>query len=181
MDENSMFSQYETPFKDLVDYAERLELTEDRYEKSGGNRNGASNSRGGQAGKAKGGNPGNGGPESGVAKGGGASNFSKNRDCLLHGVGCGHNSHSCKVLKAHAAKLKAQHEAQPRKFVHKKNHQYKKNKGGGERKYSRAEVQQLIKNFSAKVNVENHNIEEAEAPNNEDMEIDEALEELLNN
>ena len=181
MDENSMFSQYETPFKDLVDYAERLELTEDRYEKSGGNRNGASNSRGGQAGKAKGGNPGNGGPESGVAKGGGASNFSKNRDCLLHGVGCGHNSHSCKVLKAHAAKLKAQHEAQPRKFVHKKNHQYKKNKGGGERKYSRAEVQQLIKNFSAKVNVENHNIEEAEAPNNEDMEIDQALEELLNN
>ena len=53
MDENSMFSQYETPFKDLVDYAERLELTEDRYEKSGGNRNGASNSRGGQAGKAR--------------------------------------------------------------------------------------------------------------------------------
>ena len=36
MDENNTFSQYETPLKDMVDYAERLELTEDRYEKSTG-------------------------------------------------------------------------------------------------------------------------------------------------
>ena len=32
VDENNTFSQYETPLKDMVDYAERLELTEDRYE-----------------------------------------------------------------------------------------------------------------------------------------------------
>lgn len=180
MDENNMFSQYETPLKDLVDYAERLELTEDKYEKgSSGGRYGHSKVRQGQGGKAKSGSSGNGGSESGNAKGGGASNNSKNRDCLIHGVGCGHGSHQCKVLKAHASKVKAQFEAQPRKFVHKKNNNYKKTNGGTERKYSRAEVQQLMKNFGTKRNVENHNIEEVEEPL-EDMEIDEALEELLN-
>lgn len=100
MDENNTFSQYETPLKDMVDYAERLELTEDRYEKSTGGRFGSSTSRQGRAGKAKGGSPGNGVPESGNDKGGVASKFSKNRDCLIHGVDCGHNSHQCKVLKS---------------------------------------------------------------------------------
>ena len=149
MDENNTFSQYETPLKDMVDYAERLEVTEDRYEKA--TRNGSAHVRQGQAGKAKGGSPNHGTPESGVAKGGVVSKFSKNRDCLIHGVDCGHNSHQCKVLKAHATKVKAQFEAQPRKFVHKKSQNYKRPGGenqfttGTERKYTKAEVQQLMK------------------------------------
>lgn len=185
MDENNTFSQYETPLKDMVDYAERLELTEDRYEKASGNRYGSSHIRQGQAGKAKGGSPGNGVPESGNVKGGVASNFSKNRDCLIHGADCGHSSHQCKVLKAHASKVKAQFEAQPRKFVHKKNQTYKRPIGESQstttdRKFSRAEVHQLMKNFSTKLNVENHNMEVELATTTEEMEVDQALEELLN-
>ena len=149
MDENNMFSQYETPLKDIVDYAERLEVTEDRYEKSAGSRSGLSIVRQGRAGKAKGGSPDNGVPEAGNGKGGVASKFSKNRDCLIHGVDCSHNSHQCKVLKAHAGKVKAQFEAQPRKFVHKKNHTYKRPSGEQantvDRKYTKAEVQQMMK------------------------------------
>ena len=185
MDENNTFSQYETPLKDMVDYAERLELTEDRYEKASGNRYGSSHVRQGQAGKAKGGSPGNGVPESGNVKGGGASKFSKNRDCLIHGADCGHSSHQCKVLKAHATKVKAQFEAQPRKFVHKKNQNYKRSIGEGQsttsdRKFSRAEVQQLMKNFSTKLNVENHNMGVELATTTKEMEVDQALAELLN-
>ena len=187
MDENNTFSQYETPLKDMVDYAERLELTEDRYEKSTGGRFGSSSIRQGRAGKAKGGSPGNGVPESGNVKGGVASNFSKNRDCLIHGVDCGHHSHQCKVLKAHATKVKAQFEAQPRKFVHKKNQNYKRPNGdssvgtNNDRKYSRSEVQQMIKKFSTKLNVEAHNMEVEAVATNEEMEVDQALDELFNN
>jgi len=190
MDENNMFSQYETPLKDMVDYAERLELTEDRYEKSSGGRFGAASIRQGRAGKAKGGSPINGVPEAGNVKGGVASKFSKNRDCLIHGVDCGHNSHQCKVLKAHATKVKAQFEAQPRKFVHKKNQNYKRPSNGdsfvgtstsNERKYSKAEVQQMMKNFSTKINVESHNMEVEAVASKEEMEVDQALEDLFNN
>jgi len=188
MDENNMFSQYETPLKDMVDYAERLELTEDRYEKTNtGSRYGSSTVRQGRAGKVKGGSPGNDVPESGNGKGGVASKFSKNRDCLIHGVDCGHHSHQCKVLKAHATKVKAQFEAQPRKFVHKKNQHYKSattgttTGTGSDRKYTRAEVQQMMKNFSTKLNVETHNMEVEAVATNEEMEVDQALEELLNN
>ena len=189
MDENNTFSQYETPLRDMVDYAERLEVTEDRYEKGTGGRNGSSLIRQGRGGKAKGGSPGNDVPESGNVKGGGASKFSKNRDCMIHGVDCGHNSHQCKVLKAHATKVKAQFEAQPRKFVHKKNQHYKRPNGdstnntgaaGNERKYTRAEVQQLMKIFTTKLNVETHNME-VEAVAAEKMEVDQALEELFSN
>lgn len=186
MDENNTFSQYETPLKDLVDYAERLELTEDRYEKNTGGRFGSSSIRQGRASKATGGSPGNGVPESGNVKGGVASKFSKNRDCLIHGVDCGHNSHQCKVLKAHATKVKAQFEAQPRKFVHKKNQNYKRPTGdssigtSSDRKYSKAEVQQMMKNFSTKLNVESHNMEVEAVATNEEMEVDQALEELFN-
>ncbi len=186
MDENNTFSQYETPLKDMVDYAERLELTEDRYEKSTSGRFGSSSIRQGRAGKVKGGSPGNGVPESGNAQGGVASKFSKNRDCLIHGVDCGHNSHQCKVLKAHATKVKAQFEAQPRKFVHKKNQHYKRPNGDStsvtnDRKYSKAEVQQMMKNFSTKLNVESHNMEVEPVAIKEEMEVDQALEELFNN
>ena len=154
------------------------------YEKA--TRYGSSNIRQGQAGKAKGGSPNHGTPESGVAKGGGASKFSKNRDCLIHGVDCGHNSHQCKVLKAHATKVKAQFEAQPRKFVYKKSQNYKRPGGenqattGTERKYTKSEVQQLMKNFSTKLNVENFNMEIEPETMAEEMEVDQALEELLN-
>jgi hypothetical protein len=187
MDENNTFSPYETPFKDMVDYAERLELTEDRYEKSTGGRFGSSAIRQGRAGKAKGGSPSNGVPESGNVKGGVASKFSKNRDCLIHGVDCGHHSHQCKVLKAHATKVKAQFEAQPRKFVHKKNQNYKRPNSDStigstsDRKYSKSEVQQMMKNFSSKLNVESHNMEVEAVATNEEMEVDQALEELFNN
>ena len=187
MDENNTFSQYETPLRDMVDYAERLEVTEDRYEKSTGGRFGASTIRQGRAGKAKGGSPSNGVPESGNVKGGVASNFSKNRDCLIHGVDCGHHSHQCKVPKAHATKVKAQFEAQPRKFVHKKNQNYKRPNGdssvgtNNDRKYSRSEVQQMIKKFSTKLNVEAHNMEVEAVATNEEMEVDQALDELFNN
>jgi len=190
MDENNMFSQYETPLKDMVDYAERLELTEDRYEKSSGGRFGAASIRQGRVGKAKGGSPINGVPEAGNVKGGVASKFSKNRDCLIHGVDCGHNSHQCKVLKAHATKVKAQFEAQPRKFVHKKNQNYKRPSNGdsfvgtstnNERKYSKAEVQQMMKNLSTKINVESHNMEVEAVASKEEMEVDQALEDLFNN
>jgi hypothetical protein len=30
------------------------------------------------------------------------------RDCLVHGEGCGHSSHKCKVLMDHAGKVEGQ-------------------------------------------------------------------------
>ena len=47
-------------------------------------------------------------------------------------------------------------------------------------KFSRAKVQQLMKNFSTKLNMENHNMEVELAAATEEMVVDQALEELLN-
>ena len=90
------------------------------------------------------------------------------------------------MLKAHATKVKAQFEAQLRKFVYKKSQNYKRPGGenqattGTERKYTKSEVQQLMKNFSTKLNVENFNMEIEPETMAEEMDVDQALEELLN-
>ena len=67
MDENGSFSHHEATLQELVEYAERLETTEQRY---GGNRKGSADKKNGQVGKGKSGSS-EGGPEVGHANDGG--------------------------------------------------------------------------------------------------------------
>ncbi len=182
MDESNGFLWHEASLRDIVEYAERLETTEQRYvnHQKAGNPVGNADKRG-PVGNYKVGNLSDGGPELGSAKGGVAINSKKIKDCLVHGDGCGHSSHQCKLLQSHAEKLRNQHKAQPHKarpHSFKKTNNYK-NKTGEDRKYSRAEVQALMKKLEGKRTLENHNMEVDEVPSHETM-VDEALEELFN-
>lgn len=147
MDENGSFSHHEATLQEIVEYAERLETTEQRY---GGNLKGSAGKKHGQGGNRKSGNS-EGGPEVGRANGGGNHQRTKTGDCRVHGPNCGHTSHQCKVLMGHAEKVRAQWEAQPKDWIHKKKTQVKfknttvaKNAGVADRKFSRAEVNTII-------------------------------------
>jgi hypothetical protein len=135
MQENGSFCQYTSDLTTIVEYAERLEVNEGLFNKqkkrkqdgdepSGGNSQSSANKKGPGGHRAKGGNP-TGKSEADSAKGNGNSQrFTKQVDCLVHGVGCGHGSHQCKVLKAHSDKVKAQWEARP-KQTYKKHQIYR--------------------------------------------------------
>ena len=82
----------------------------------------------------------------------------QSKDCLIHGVGCGHDSHQCKVLRDQASKMRGQYLAKFKdtsKSVHKKN-QYKPWEKKDKKQYSCSEVENLLQRSykSGKANAE---------------------------
>jgi hypothetical protein len=153
MDENVNFDRTRDGLRGLVEYAERLETSEARFD--GKTKEQASSKEKSQVGSNK--------PD-GVAKKGkpetGRANSDGNRslptwirDCLVHGPGCGHPSHKCKILMDHAEKVKGQFKAQYKdKNVYKKSSQSKPwKKDNKERTYTKKEVQMLLKRTSERL------------------------------
>jgi len=179
MDENGSFSHHEATLQEIVEYAERLEVTEQRY---GGNPKGSAVKKSGQQGKMKSGSS-QGGPEAGRANGGGNRQHNKTGDCRVHGPNCGHSSHQCKVLMGHAEKVRAQWEAQPKGRVHRKKPVPVKFKNSttDDRKFSRSEVNAMLGKLKQKLEEEKRENELNAMVNavDEPMEDDE-LEALLN-
>ena len=106
MDENVQFDRVARGLGGLVDYAERLEVSEARFDGKSILKNGDKNKSRGGNNKADGRNN-KGNSETGGANNGGSRSLPTwTRDCLVHGEGCGHPSHKCKILKDH---FKAQH------------------------------------------------------------------------
>lgn len=209
MDENG-FSKYksgDTALRDTVEYAERLEVTEHRYGSDGNPRRGnAGRINGPMMGRVRG--NANGGPELGNAMHGGNRdlinhNPRNNRDCLIHGPGCGHGTHQCKVIIPFAEKSKAIYATQkkygtsnpskPSSFAaHRKTQHYKPGKRSDDREYQRKDLQLMYtkmynhaKNELKKNKNENHNIEEFDVEkfldDTEMNEISESMEEMFNN
>jgi hypothetical protein len=150
MDENVNFDRIRDGLQGLVDYAERLETSEARFDGKLKEKSEFKNKS--QDGSKK--------PD-GVAKKGksetGRANSDGNRslptwtrDCLVHGEGCGHPSHKCKILMDHAGKVKNQFQASYKdKSVHKKSSPAKPwKRNDKERTWSRKEVQMLLKKQS---------------------------------
>ena len=186
MDENGSFSHHEATLQQIVEYAERLEVTEQRY---GGNPRGSAVKKNGHKGNTKSGSS-KGSSESEPANGGGnrQPNSNKTGDCHVHGPNCGHTSHQCKVLKGHAEKVRAQWAAQPKSGnPAKKKQQVKfKNSTVGDRKFSRAEVNVMLNKLKQKFEEEKRKREELNEMMQDVSGIDEPLseaelEELLNN
>jgi len=152
MDENGSFSHHEAPLKEIVEYAERLEVTEQRY---GGNPKGSAVKKHGHQGKTKSGSS-QGSPEAGRANDGGNRQHHKTGDCRVHGPNCGHSSHQCKVLMGHAEKVRAQWEAQPKGRVHRKKPAPVKFKNSivEERKFSQSEVNAMLGKLKQKLEEE---------------------------
>jgi hypothetical protein len=185
MDENGSFSHHEATLQQIVEYAERLEVTEQRY---GGNPKGSAVKKNGQKGNSQGGSS-KGGSEVELANGGRNRHQKQNKtgDCHVHGPNCGHTSHQCKVLKGHAEKVRAQWAAQPKSgSPAKKKQQVKfKNSTVVDRKYSRAEVNAMINKLKKKFDEETREREELNEMMQDMPEVDEPLtdaelEEILN-
>lgn len=193
MDENNTFSPFNCTLQEIVDYAERLEVTEGRYETAASGNSGTvkSGKSNGPVGRKSGNSRSD--PESGDAKGSGSTrnnNHYKNvdKDCMVHGANCGHSSHNCKVLKGHAEKLHGQWKAQsPRSGngPYKKKQDYKQKNGNNDRTYTRSEVQTLIRKMGKKLRIgdreqENNLIEVNDAGRDAVIEIDdEELDEYM--
>jgi hypothetical protein len=171
-----------------VEYAERLEVTEQRY---GGNPKGSAVKKNGQKGNSQGGSS-KGGSEAEPANGGRNRQQKQNKtgDCHVHGPNCGHTSHQCKVLKGHAEKVRAQWAAQPKSGnPAKKKQQVKfKNTSVVDRKYSRAEVNTMLNKLKQKFEEEkrereelNEIMREVDMNDVEEPVTDAELEEFLNN
>ena len=185
IDENGSFSHHEATLQQIVEYAERLEVTEHRYGK--GNPKGSAVKKNGHKGNSQGGSS-KGSSESEPANVSGKRQHKsqKTGDCHVHGPNCGHTSHQCKILKGHAEKVRAQWAAQPKSGIPaKKKQQVKyKNSTVADRKYSRAEVNTMLKRLKEKFEEEKREREEL----NEIMQdvdateplTDSELEELLN-
>jgi hypothetical protein len=168
IDENINFDRTKEGLKGLVEYAERLETSEARFE-------GKTRENTSLKDKSPGGNK---KPENGQKKGksetGGANSDRVHslpawtRDCLVHGPGCGHPSHKCKILMSHAEKVKGQFKASYKdKTVHKKSSSYKGyNKSKQDRTYTKKEVQMMLQRTNER--------------KKEQEEVEEALEQELN-
>ena len=167
MDENVNFDRNRDGLRGLVEYAERLEVIEARFEgKAKDNNTTKPKSRDGsqsQDGKAK-----KGKSETGHANSDGNRSLPTwTRDCLVHGPGCGHPSHKCKILIDHAQKVKGQFKASFKDGkVHKKSSNAKPwKKDNKERTYSKKEVQMLLKKSNDRIKAEK----------DEDSEMDEEI------
>ena len=186
MDENGSFSHHEATLQQIVEYAERLEVTEKRY--GGGNPKGSAVKKNGHKGNTQSGSS-KGSSEVEPANVGGNRHYKskKTGDCHVHGPNCGHTSHQCKVLKGHAEKVRAQWAAQPKPGIPAKKKQNVKFKNSTvvDRKYSRAEVNTMLNKLKQKFEEEKREREELNEMM-QDVDIDEPLtdvelEELLNN
>ncbi|MFM8622679.1 MAG: hypothetical protein ACKOB3_04800 [Holophagaceae bacterium] len=168
---------------DLVDFAERIQITEERYGVIPGSvlkgsavkprpESGTSGSSNGQ-------------PASGVAKRSESyeRKHTNNKDCLIHGDNCGHGSHKCKVLMSHATKYREAWNSKPRdKYPAAKKKQNYKSKDSNERTYTRNELQAAIKR--ATQHMESLNIEATDDADMDDFddsrELDKFMEEAFN-
>ena len=184
--EDGSFSHHEATLQQIVEYAERLEVTEQRY--GGGNPKGSAVKKNGHKGNGQNGSS-KGSSEAEPANGGGNRQHKskKTGDCHVHGPNCGHTSHQCKVLKGHAEKVRAHWAAQPKSGSPAKKHQQVKFKNStvADRKYSRAEVNTMINKLKEKFEAEKREREELnemmqEVDMNEPL-TDVELEEFLNN
>ena len=186
MEKSPAFDKHKATLLELIEFAERMEIVNgilfSRSENaSDGSSSGPANGAGSKKnrnGSSRRSGPHNGKPEAGSAKGNAGSQSAKQppRDCRVHGTNCGHSSHECKVLKAHAEKVRGAWEAQPKKTGPYKKTQYNnKTKPYGEgRTYSQNEVQVLLRKMEEKLTNEHMNMEA-----NVDADMDEVLEELM--
>lgn len=192
MDENNQFDLHAptTTIRSVADYADRLETTEAVYAGSGGRSRGSANKQSPSKGTGQNGNSGSGGTsESGSTKrGGNRERKSSSKDCLIHGTNCGHSSHQCKLLIAHAEGARKLHETQKRysnfgKPPAKKTQNYK-SKRSEDRTYTRSEVQTMLKKLKGSIH-ESHNMEEDQVieyleDNNREVDLDAEMEDMLN-
>jgi hypothetical protein len=174
MDENVNFDRIKEGLDGVIDFAERLETSEARFEgKLKENQQDKVKSQHGSQksdGMAK-----KGKSETGRANSDGSRSLPTwTRDCLVHGEGCGHPSHKCKVLLDHASKVKGQFKASFKdKFVNKKASPSKPWKQDHkERTYSRKEVQMLLKKKEERVRDERKADDEVNAISEEPIQDD---------
>ena len=147
MDENVNFDRNREGLRGLIEYAERLEVSEARFE--GKTKENPTPNDKSQVGskkadsRAKKGKSETGGANSD----GNRSTTTGSRDCLVHGPGCGHSSHKCKILIDHAQKVKGQFKASFKDGkVHKKSTNAKPwKRDNKDRVYTKKEVQMLLK------------------------------------
>jgi hypothetical protein len=151
MEENVQFDRITKGLRGVVEYAERLETLESRFDSKG-----TKDPKKSQFGKTKSEGHSKGIPESGRANNRGSDSFLPKwtKDCLVHGEGCGHPSHKCKTLIDHAGKVRGQFKAQPhgqRKAFGKPTNGKPWQKKDQERNYSKREVQMLMKRQQERV------------------------------
>lgn len=178
IEETPNFNENSASFADIVDFAERLELSEKSHENKQKNQTG----RDANSGKSKKRST----PELGGDDSGG--NHSKKKKhtpmCRLHGEG--HDSHECKVWINHAEKMTAQWKAQHPAVKGKSKFIKAKKPFNGNKKYSVEEVNLLLQKFKDKQTCEEINTLEVDAPiveTNQDEEMfnaDAELEKILN-
>ena len=177
IEETPNFNENTASFADIVDFAERLELSEKSHENKLKHQPG----RDANSGKSKKRSTSElGGDDSG-------GNHSKKKKhtpmCRLHGEG--HDSHECKVWINHADKMTAQWKAQHPSVKGKSKFNHKKPLNNG-KKYSVEEVNLLLQKFKNKQICEEVNTLEVDPPVveiNEDDEMfnaDAELEKILN-
>jgi hypothetical protein len=156
MDENVNFDRTKDGLRGLIDYAERLETSEARFDGRSIDKSSSKNK------SQSGSNKPDGNAKKGKSETGGAAHRGNGalptwtRDCLVHGDGCGHPSHKCKILIDHAGKVKGQFKASYKentKSFHKKSSTNAKpwQKDNKERTFTKREVQMLLKKTSERL------------------------------
>jgi hypothetical protein len=156
MDKNVQFDCTRDGLWGLIEYAERLETSEARFDgKTRENSSPKDKSPGGSHkpdGKARTGKSETGG----IAHRGNGALPTWTCNCLVHGEGCGHPSHKCKVLMDHAGKVKGQFKASYKDKNDAKG-VYKKSQGSKlwqnpskEQTFLKKEVQAILKRVNEK-------------------------------
>ena len=176
MEENVQFDRISKGLRGVVEYAERLETLESRFDSRNKN-----DSKKSQSGKTKSEGHSKGKSEAGHANSRGSdSSLPKwTKDCLVHGEACGHPSHKCKTLIDHAGKVRGQFKARPggeRKAYSKHASAKPWQNKSSDRSYSKKEVQMLFKRKQERekeTEAENFQLENPEA-----FEAESLLEEM---
>jgi hypothetical protein len=165
MDENVNFDRIRDGLQGLVEYAERLETSEARFDGKLKEKSDLKN-KSQEGSKKPDGHAKKGKSETGRANSDGNRSLPTwTRDCLVHGEGCGHPSHKCKILMDHAGKVKGQFKASYKdKSVQKKSSQSKPwKKDDKERTWTKKEVQMLLKMQNDRAKKEKEEDEELNA------------------
>ncbi len=148
MDKNGSFSHHQASLKEIVEYAEQLEVTEHCY---GGNRKGSAVKNNGQQCKEKS-RSSQGSSDMGHDNNGGSRWHNKTGNYRVHGPNCGHSSHQCKVLIGHAENVWAQLEAQPKDHIYQKKTETKfKSPNNGDCKFLWSEVNTMLEKLKQKL------------------------------
>jgi hypothetical protein len=182
MEENVQFDRSTKILRDIVDYAERLETLESRFDTKPNFKQ--KDSQGGSK------NP-KGHAKKGDSESGGANNSGKNstyagsKDCLVHGDGCGHPTHKCKIVIDHSIKVKGQYKASYKGADKKpfKKGSDSKWKPGDSKNYSKKEVQLLLKRQGKRNEVLQQNAKELnmlqEGPIDDDLDLESLMDDPI--